>query len=256
MSCPGRCGALCGYSSSGCGRPNHQGAQPNHHHHHSHFDRWGEEASYITPRALCGSGWGVPGGGSSGKLGAMQHYHRFLLLRDLISPRSIRVMAETYAADRDRSEREKERASGATGIPFSHATSVQGNPMRAGGWSSSSRYHRQCSREEAEWSDRVPSYWDSDKFWPTLLNPTYFNVDRSTRMAYSDDTLLHMFMMQIQLDQNRARLYVGHNCVFQKVFYKSLISRVLKNWRSLRNTFQSPLASSSVLRQMQTCNSK
>ena len=160
MSCPGRCGALCGYSSSGCGRPNHQGAQPNHHHHHSHFDRWGEEASYITPRALCGSGWGVPGGGSSGKLGAMQHYHRFLLLRDLISPRSIRVMAETYAADRDRSEREKERASGATGIPFSHATSVQGNPMRAGGWSSSSRYHRQCSREEAEWSDRVPSYWD------------------------------------------------------------------------------------------------
>merc|ERR1712037_95820 len=133
MSCPGRCGALCGYSSSGCGRPNHQGAQPNHHHHHSHFDR-----------ALCGSGWGVPGGGSSGKLGAMQHYHR--------------VMAETYAADRDRSEREKERASGATGIPFSHATSVQGNPMRAGGWSSSSRYHRQCSREEAEWSDRVPSY--------------------------------------------------------------------------------------------------
>ena len=75
-------------------------------------------------------------------------------------------------------------------------------------------------------------------------------------MSYSDDTLLHMFMMQIQLDQNRARLYVGHNCVFQKVFYKSLISRVLKNWRSLRNTFQSPLASSSVLRQMQTCNSK
>ena len=70
-------------------------------------------------------------------------------------------------------------------------------------------------------------------------------------MSYSDDTLLHMFMMQIQLDQNRARLYV-----FQKVFYKSLISRVLKNWRSLRNTFQSPLASSSVLRQMQTCNSK
>ena len=35
MSCPGRCGALCGYSSNGCGRPNHQGAQPNHHHHHS-----------------------------------------------------------------------------------------------------------------------------------------------------------------------------------------------------------------------------
>ena len=70
-------------------------------------------------------------------------------------------------------------------------------------------------------------------------------------MSYSDDTLLHMFMMQIQLDQNRARLYV-----FQKVFYKSLISRVLKNWKSLKNTFQSPLASSSVLRQMQTCNSK
>ena len=70
-------------------------------------------------------------------------------------------------------------------------------------------------------------------------------------MSYNDDTLLHMFMMQIQLDQNRTRLYV-----FQKVFYKSLISRVLKNWRSLRNTFQSPLASSSVLRQMQTCNSK
>ena len=42
-------------------------------------------------------------------------------------------------------------------------------------------------------------------------------------MSYSDDTLLHMFMMQIQLDQNRARLYVGHNCVFQKgFFYKSL----------------------------------
>ena len=84
MSCPGRCGALCGYSSNGCGRPNHQGAQPNHHHHHSHFDRWGEEDSYIAPRALCGSGWGVPGG-SSGKLGAMQHYHRwtpFLFLRD------------------------------------------------------------------------------------------------------------------------------------------------------------------------------
>ena len=71
---------------------------------------------------------------------------------------SFRVMAETYAADRDRTEREKKRASGATGIPFSHATSVQGNPMRAGGWSSSSHYHRQCSREEAEWSDRVPSY--------------------------------------------------------------------------------------------------
>ena len=30
----------------------------------------------ITPRSLCGSGWGVPGG-SSGKLGAMQHYHRW-----------------------------------------------------------------------------------------------------------------------------------------------------------------------------------
>ena len=85
MSCPGRCGALCGYSSNGCGRPNHQGAQPNHHHHHSHFDRWGVEDSYIISRALCGSGWGVPGG-SSGKLGAMQHYHRwtpFLFLRDL-----------------------------------------------------------------------------------------------------------------------------------------------------------------------------
>ena len=71
---------------------------------------------------------------------------------------TIRVMAETYAADRDRTAREKERESGATGIPFSHASSVQGNPMRAGGWSSSSRYHRHCTREEAEWSDRVPSY--------------------------------------------------------------------------------------------------
>ena len=70
----------------------------------------------------------------------------------------VRVMAETYAADRDRTEREKERASGATGIPFSHATSVQGNPMRAGGWSSSSRYHQGCTREEPGWSDRVPSY--------------------------------------------------------------------------------------------------
>ena len=69
-----------------------------------------------------------------------------------------RVMAETYAMDRDRAEREKERASGATGIPFSHATSVQGNPMRAGEWRSSSRYHRHCTQEEAGWSDRVPSY--------------------------------------------------------------------------------------------------
>ena len=39
--------------------------------------------------------------------------------------------------------------------------------------------------------------------------------------SYSDDTLSYMFMMLIQQDQNRARLYVGHNCVFQKVLYKS-----------------------------------
>ena len=53
-----------------------------------------------------------------------------------------RVMAETYAADRDLKSRRELLKSGATGIPFSHATSVQGNPMRAASWASSSRYHR------------------------------------------------------------------------------------------------------------------
>ena len=70
-------------------------------------------------------------------------------------------MAETSAADRDRVERERVKASGSPGILFSHATSVQGNPMRAADWRSSSRYHRKCAMGpvgEDSWSDRIPSH--------------------------------------------------------------------------------------------------
>ena len=68
VSCPGRCGAMCGYSSTGCGRVDHQGAQPNHHHHHSHFDRYlrtlGERTRLVTlspPGPSVGQGGACPG---------------------------------------------------------------------------------------------------------------------------------------------------------------------------------------------------
>ena len=59
-----------------------------------------------------------------------------------------RVMSNTYKAERELKERENQFKAGVTGIPFSHRTSIQGNPMRSGDWKSSSRFHKCCTKED------------------------------------------------------------------------------------------------------------
>jgi len=120
--CSGYCGSMCGYNRDCC---NVSGSFVNHHHHHSHFNSH-----------LCNTGSGVPGNWGNGvqDMEGMQLYHR--------------VMSNTYKAERDLKERERQLKAGVTGIPFSHKTSVQGNPMRSGNWKSSSKFHKFCTKED------------------------------------------------------------------------------------------------------------
>ena len=58
------------------------------------------------------------------------------------------VMSQTYQAERVLKEQERLQRLGVTGIPFGHRTSIQGNPMRSATYKSSSKYHKNCNKEE------------------------------------------------------------------------------------------------------------
>ena len=57
------------------------------------------------------------------------------------------AMSKSYKSERDLKEKQKLFKLGVVGIPFSHSTSIQGNPMRSGDFKSSSKYHKHCSKE-------------------------------------------------------------------------------------------------------------
>lgn len=126
--CSGHCGVFCGYNKDCC-KVNQTSLT--HHHHHSHFRR-----------ENCGGKGDVPGlclsrhekQCQAAFCSGMKLYHS--------------VMSQTYQAERVLKEQERLQRLGVPGIPFGHGSSIQGNPMRSANYKSSSKYHKNCSKEE------------------------------------------------------------------------------------------------------------
>ena len=92
-------------------------------------------------------------------------------------------MSKSYKSERDLKEKQKLFKLGVVGIPFSHSTSIQGNPMRSGDFKSSSKYHKHCSKEPWSESNNL-CFSFSILFDHINKNKILFDINTTQRQLY------------------------------------------------------------------------